>query len=163
MKRLCLALLLVLSCSYAQAELQPLLRGSYPKIISTHAGRPFVVALWSVSCTHCAADMDIFARLLKQYPKFKLVLISTDSPEIEAAITHRLQQYQLLDAIQRKGGNVESWVFADSYTERLHFEVDAQWYGELPRTYFFDANGKATALSGVLDAAQTERWVRAIP
>ena len=29
----------------------------------------------------------------------------------------------------------------------------------LPRTYFYDAKGNATGISGVLDADETERWV----
>jgi hypothetical protein len=53
----------------------------------------------------------------------------------------------------------ESWVFADSFLERLRYEVDTQWYGELPRTYFYDAQGHAFALSGKLDYVQTERWI----
>ncbi|MBI5660271.1 MAG: hypothetical protein HZC43_12180 [Nitrosomonadales bacterium] len=81
------------------------------------------------------------------------VLIATDSPEQNQEIAQTLQRYRLERA--------ESWVFADSYVERLRFEVDKEWYGELPRTYFFNAQGRVvTSLSGVLDHAQTERWIR---
>lgn len=144
----------------AAQETQPLLRGSYSKIIAAHTGNPFIVALWSVSCTHCGADLEIFEWLLKKYPSLQLVLISTDTPEQAPEIAQRLGQYHLDKTARNKSGNLESWVFADSYTERLHFEVDAQWYGELPRTYFFDANGKSTAISGVLRADNTENWIR---
>lgn len=148
-----------------QPQTQPLLRGSYQKIIAAHAGKPFVVALWSVSCTHCAADLEIFERLARKYGQFNLVLISTDSPEQEAVISRSLNQYHLAqqDPKQKRAGKVESWVFADSYSERLRYEIDPQWYGELPRTYFYDAQGRATGLSGVLDAEKTEQWVRATP
>jgi thiol-disulfide isomerase/thioredoxin len=156
------ALILALSAHGALAapETQPLLRGSYQKIIAAHAGKPFIVALWSVSCTHCGADLEIFKRLAQKYEDFNLVLISTDSPEQEAIIARTLQRYNLAQGGQKRLAKVESWVFADSYTERLHFEIDPKWYGELPRTYLFDAKGKVTAISGVLDEAQTERWVR---
>jgi thiol-disulfide isomerase/thioredoxin len=147
----------------AAQEAKPLLRGSYQKIIAAHAGKPFIVALWSLSCTHCGADLQIFEWLLKKYPSFNLVLISTDTPEQDRAIAQRLRQYHLDKPAQTKSRNLESWVFADSYVERLHFEVDAQWYGELPRTYFFDAGGKATAISGVLRADNTENWIRSHP
>lgn len=158
-----LALLLAFSANYAfaAAESQPLLRGSYQKIIAAHAGKPFIVALWSVSCTHCGADLEIFEHLAKQYSNFNLVLISTDSPEQESVIARTLRGYQLgrTGPGQSRAGKIESWVFADSYTERLRFEVDAQWYGELPRTYFFDGKGIARGVSGVLDADETERWL----
>lgn len=167
-KMLCM-LLLAASASSALAVQQtqhlPLVRGSYQKIIAAHAGQPFIVALWSVSCTHCAADLEIFGRLAKKYAGFNLVLISTDTPEQEAVISRSLKQYQLEQTgpTQKRAGKVESWVFADSYTERLRFEIDAQWYGELPRTYFYDANGKATGISGVLDAEKTEQWLLGKP
>lgn len=146
----------------SQLQTQPLLRGSYQKIIAAHAGKPFIVALWSVSCTHCGADLEIFERLAKKYAGFNLVLISTDSPEQEVNIVRMLHKYNLLPAATQKNrvGKIESWVFADSYTERLRFEIDPQWYGELPRTYFFDAKGKASAISGVLDEDKTEQWVK---
>lgn len=158
----CWGLLLALSasCALAAAQTQPLLRGSYHRIIAAHAGKPFIVALWSVGCTHCGADLELFARLLQKYPAFKLVLISTDAPEQEEEIASALNHYHLNSQAQTGSGKVESWVFADSYTERMRFEVDAQWYGELPRTYFYDAQGRAASTSGVLDAAETENWVR---
>jgi len=155
-------LVLGMNASQAVQQTQPLKRGSFQQIVTAHAGKSFIVAMWSLSCTHCGADLEIFERLAKKYPQFNLVLISTDSPEQEAALQRTLGKYQLVPATKRQG-KVESWVFADSYTERLRFEVDSQWYGELPRTYFYDAKGKATAISGVLDEAETEQWVKGKP
>jgi len=153
-------LALSVNSAFADAEIQPLLRGSYKKIIAAHVNKPFIVGLWSVSCTHCAADLEMFERLLKKYPGFNLVLISTDTPEVKPVIARTLNRYHLGSTGNKGLGSVESWVFADSYTERLHFEVDSQWYGELPRTYFFDAKGKVTGISGVLNEQQTESWIR---
>lgn len=155
-------LALGINASQAAQQTQPLQRGSFQQIVAAHAGKPYIVAMWSLSCTHCGADLEIFGRLANKYPQFNLVLISTDSPEQEAAIQRTVGKYRLLPAAKR-AGRVESWVFADSYTERLRFEIDSQWYGELPRTYFYDARGKATAISGVLDEAKTELWVSAKP
>lgn len=162
---LTLAFFLNLGVNTARAapQVQLLQRGSYQKIIAVHAGKPFIVALWSITCTHCAADLEIFERLAGKYPEFNLVLISTDTPEQEAEIATTLNKYHLGQANKNLAGKVESWVFADSYTERLRFEIDAQWYGELPRTYFFDSKGKQTGISGVLDEKKTELWVRAKP
>jgi len=158
-KSLGVLLLLLGTCQIATAqEAQPLLSGSYQHIISAHAGKPFIVALWSLSCTHCGADMEMFEWLLKQNPTLNLVLISTDTPEQNVVIAQRLRQYHLDKSAHHQ--YLESWVFADSFTERLHFEVDPQWYGELPRTYFFDASGKSTAISGVLRADFVEKWVQ---
>lgn len=154
-----LALLMCLSaaCASAAQEIKPFVRGSHQQIISARAGKPFVIAFWSLTCTNCRDDLAMFGKLAKKYRNLDLVLVATDSPEQEQEIAGILQQYRL----GRTGlGRIESWVFADSYTERLRFEVDPQWYGELPRTYFFDAQGHATAISGKLDRLQTERWIR---
>jgi thiol-disulfide isomerase/thioredoxin len=158
-----IAIALALGVHAAQAAQQPLQRGSYQKIVAAHAGKPFIVALWSLSCTHCGADLEIFSRLAKKYNEFNLVLISTDSPELDGAISSTLRKYHLEPAAGKRPGKVQSWVFADSYTERLRFEIDGQWYGELPRTYFYDANGRASAISGVLDEEKTEQWLGAKP
>ena len=134
------------------AHVRSFVRGSHQQIISARAGKPFVVTFWSLTCTNCRDDLALFGKLVQKYRDFDLVIVSTDSPEQNQEIAQTLQRYRL--------GRAESWVFADSFAERLRFEVDAQWYGELPRTYFYDAQGHAMALSGALDHAQTENWIR---
>lgn len=149
-----LVLLLCLSAAgvSAEQETRPFVRGSYERIVASHTGKPFIVSFWSLTCTNCREDLALFGKLARKYPGFNLVLIATDSPDQNKEIEQTLQRYRLEHA--------ESWIFADSYAERLRFEVDKEWYGELPRTYFYDARGHATALSGTLDHAQTERWIR---
>jgi len=150
-----LGLLLCLSsaCSSAAQIAKHFVRGSYQEIVSARAGKPFIISLWSLDCTYCLDDMVLFGKLSKKYHDLDLVLISTDTPEQIKEITRRLQKYPLK--------KTESWVFADSFVERLRYEVDTQWYGELPRTYFYDAQGHVLALSGKLDYAQIEQWIRA--
>ena len=148
------ALLLSFStaCASAAQEIKPFVRGSHQQIVSSHAGKPFVVTFWSLTCTNCRDDLAMFGKLAQKYRDFELVIVSTDSPEQKQEIAQTLQHYRL--------GRAESWVFADSFAERLRFEVDAQWYGELPRTYFYDAQGHVMALSGTLGHERTERWIR---
>lgn len=148
-----LGLLLCLSCACSSATqiTKHFVRGSYQEIVSAHTGKPFIISLWSLDCTYCLDDMVLFGKLSKKYHNLDLVLISTDTPEQMKEIARTLQKYPLKQA--------ESWVFADSFVERLRYEVDTQWYGELPRTYFYDAQGNVLALSGKLDYGQIERWI----
>ncbi|CAH1905639.1 AhpC-TSA domain-containing protein [Candidatus Nitrotoga sp. HW29] len=150
-----LGLLLCLSsaCASAAQIVKHFVHGSYQQIVSARAGKPFIISLWSLDCTYCRDDMVLFGKLSKKFPDLDLVLISTDTPDQTKEIARTLQKYPLKKA--------ESWVFADSFVERLRYEVDTQWYGELPRTYFYDAQGHVLALSGRLDYAQIERWIRA--
>ncbi len=148
------ALLLCLCAANASAaqEIRHFVRGAQQQIISAHAGKPFIMGFWSLTCTTCRDELALFGKLLQKYRDLYLIIVSTDLPEQEQEIAGTLQHYRL--------GRAESWVFADSYTERLRFEVDAQWYGELPRTYFFGADGKSTAISGRIGRGQIERWIR---
>lgn len=149
-----LAFLLCLGTANASAEQETksFVRGSHQQIVSARAGKPFIISFWSLACTNCREDLAMFGKLVKKYRNLDLVLVATDSPEQNQEISQTLRRYRLERA--------ESWVFADSYAERLRFEVDKEWYGELPRTYFFDALGHVVAWSGTLDHAQTERWIR---
>lgn len=154
MKRCVFFLAMLLVCVAAQAhELKPFVRGSQQVIVASHQGKPFILALWSLDCIHCIDDMVLFGKLAKKYRNLDLVLVSTDTPEQRQQIASSLHRYFLEHA--------DSWVFADDYVERLRFEVDPQWYGELPRTYFFDAAGHSTAISGKVDSGKIERWIRA--
>lgn len=146
-------LLLASAIVLADEAPRPLRQGDYARLVQAHTGKPFIVALWSISCTHCPADLAIFERVLARHADLDLVLVSTDTPEEGEMINQVLQRYHL-------AGKVGSWVFADSYAERQRYEVDPQWYGELPRTYFFDARGKASGVSGVLDEQEVTTWLR---
>ncbi|MFU8790212.1 MAG: hypothetical protein ACNA7G_14370 [Methylobacter sp.] len=48
---------------------------------------------------------------------------------------------------------IENWVYANENTQKLQFEIDPGWYGELPRTYFFDSSHQCTGVSGTLSKA----------
>lgn len=150
---LCLAVLpLVPAQASAAQELKPFVRGSYQQIVSARQGKPFVVNFWSLSCSYCKVEMAMLKKLVKKYPKLDLVLVATDTPEEEKDISATLAKFSL--------GKAEAWVFADSYTERLRFEVDKTWQGELPRTYFYGTKGEVTAISGKLEYQEVEQWVK---
>jgi thiol-disulfide isomerase/thioredoxin len=151
--RLLTAILLLawLAPSAAQ-DVQPFVRGSFAGILEAHHGRPFILALWSLDCVHCRDDFVLFEKLSKSHPSLDIILVATDSPAQNAAITAMLRHYHLQ--------NTEAWVFADSFVERLRFEVDKLWQGELPRTYLFNGGGKAEAVSGRLNDVQLMRWVQ---
>lgn len=143
---------LCISAASAAAEQLPFVRGSQQSIVAAHQGKPFILALWSLDCVHCRDDLEIFGKLQASYRNLDVVLVATDPQEREAEIQPLLKHYVLQRA--------DSWIFADDYIERLRYEIDPEWYGELPRTYFFDADGKAIGLSGKIKLEAAELWVR---
>ena len=56
-------------------------------------------------------------------------------------------------------GNSESWTFTDRFYERLRYEIDPSWAGELPRTVMIDRDGKAQVLPGVADLPTVRAWL----
>ena len=132
--------------------LKPFVRGSAQEIMVARAGKPYILAFWSVSCVHCRAELELLAKLGKQYPELEIVLVATDPVEEREAVSAVLRQYPLAQA--------ESWLFADDFVERLHFEVDRQWRGELPRTYLYGPGNAVIAVSGKPDLKKLERWIK---
>lgn len=150
---LCLtALFIAPPSTLAAQEIKPFVRGSYQQIIAARQGNPFIVNFWSLTCSYCMVELTMLKKLAKKYPKLDLVLVSTDTPEEEKLVATTLKKVS-----PRKA---EAWLFADSYTDRLRFEVDKMWQGELPRTYFFSAKNEVKAFSGKLEPEEVEQWIK---
>ena len=150
----CFALLSFASAPvWAEQEIKPFVRGSYQKIVSARQGKPFILNFWSLTCSYCMVELDMLKKLAGKNSKLDLVLVSTDTPEEEKSVSATLAKFTL--------GKAEAWVFADSYTERLRFEIDKKWQGELPRTYFFSAsNNEVIAVSGKVEQEEAEQWIK---
>lgn len=133
-----------------ELTLRPFVSGSAAAITNANASKPFVLAFWSVNCVHCRAELAMLGKLGKQYPDLNIVLVATDSIEESAVVAAVLRQYPLEQA--------ESWVFADDFVERLHFEVDRQWRGELPRTYLYAPDAAVIAVTGKMDPQKLVQW-----
>jgi thiol-disulfide isomerase/thioredoxin len=149
------ALLCVVSFSAAEAaDPRSFERGSWAKLREAHAGRPTVIHFWGLTCAPCLAELPHWGELQAKRADLRLVLIAADSVP---------QDPERLAATLAKAGldKTESWSFTDRFYERLRYEIDPAWAGELPRTVMIDRDGKATVLSGVADLAQVRQWLDA--
>jgi len=126
----------------AQAEPSAFSSGSYQQIVASHANQPFMLVIWSIDCTSCLKDMALLSSIHKSKPELNIVMLAADDASAIEQIQQILAKNQLSDS--------ESWVYAEENTQKLQFEIDPTWYGELPRTYFFDKAHKRTGVSGVL-------------
>ena len=88
--------------------------------------------------------------LLKQQPKLALVVISTDSPDNMDEIKTRLKEFKL--------NHINAWVFDNGIAQQLRYEIDPNWYGELPRSYLFNASHQRHAVTGVLNPVALQQW-----
>jgi len=149
------ALLSVVSSLSAEAaDLRSFERGTWAKLREAHAGRPTVIHFWGLTCAPCLVELPHWGELAAKRPDLRLVLIAADPvPQDRERVAAALAKAGLDDT--------ESWSFTDRFYERLRYEIDPAWAGELPRTVMIDREGKATVLPGVADLAQVRRWLDA--
>lgn len=129
--------------SFASVESQkaiPFISGSYPKILDNHADQAFVLVVWSITCSSCIKEMEMLKEIHQEQPDLKLVMLSIDDISELAEVNQLLSEKGITD--------LESWVFADSNSQSLRYEIDPEWYGEIPRIYFFDAQHQRQGFSG---------------
>ncbi len=133
------------------ADIQPFLADTFAKLKAERAGQPFILALWSVDCPPCMVELQMLGRLKAENPDMPLILVSTDNILLREDATDFLIDFGL--------NHITSWMFADAFAERLHFSIDPQWYGELPRGYLFDAEHQAHAHSGIMSEQSVRDWL----
>jgi thiol-disulfide isomerase/thioredoxin len=125
-------------------ELHPFVRGSWKEIRAAHAGRPTVVHFWGLTCGPCRVEMPLLGRFLQQRPDLNLVMIDADfAPNDPTEVATTLVQTGL--------AGVENWIFSDDFAERLRYEIDPKWQGDIPRTLLIAADGTVTTVEGVAD------------
>jgi thiol-disulfide isomerase/thioredoxin len=149
-----LALLLAVTSFRGAEAAEPLSfeRGSWAKLRAAHAGQPIVVHLWGLTCGPCLVELPEWGKLQAQRPDLALVLVAADPlPQDPERVSATLARAGL--------GNSESWTFTDRFYERLRYEIDPSWAGELPRTVMIDRDGKAQVLPGVADLSTVRAWL----
>lgn len=116
---------------------------SLKQIIASQKGKPFVVMVWSLDCDYCEASFGALADA-KRKSRLGVVTIATD--RIDDTEATRLIRKKLATS----GLDANAWAFGAAPPEQLRYVIDPNWRGEMPRSYWFNAGGKAAAHSGVI-------------
>ena len=128
--RLATLLLAVCFASVGQAQekfIKTFNSGSYQQILRENAGEPFILAIWSVDCPSCLKDMDVLYDIHQKHPEIRIVMLSTDDPSTTTQVKGILARHQL--------GDLDNWVFGSEDAQKLRYEIDPSWYGELPNLF----------------------------
>lgn len=134
----------------AAAPVTPLGAGDMPALLAPPRQGERIIALWSLDCAYCEANLAALSRLQKSHPQaVELVVVSTDGPARRQAVATRLQAMNMADKT--------TYFYAEPTPERLNYLLDPGWGGELPRTLVIHADGSRTGISGELTAAQLRR------
>jgi thiol-disulfide isomerase/thioredoxin len=133
-------------------RLRPFERGAWQDIRKAHVGQPLVVHFWGVTCGPCRAEMPQWGKFLNERPDLHLVMIDADLvPNEPGAVKTLLEQSGLAGA--------ENWMFEDDFVERLRYEIDPQWQGEIPLTLLIAPDGTTTTIEGTADMGEIRTWL----
>jgi len=134
-----------------ESSYKPFVKGSFVQIQQENKDRPYIIAFWSVTCAYCMKELALFGELMDKYPDVKLITITTDAFLEDETVKQLLATKKLTDT--------ETWVFADNYVERLYFDINPRWRGELPLTYFFNRKGEMLRHMGVVKEDELLEWL----
>ncbi|MFZ9642205.1 MAG: TlpA family protein disulfide reductase [Candidatus Methylopumilus sp.] len=153
--KLALKLVLLMSLWLTQPlcaqPLKPFVANSRLAIEQAHQGQPMILAFWSIDCSYCLDELNLLGDLLKQHPNIQLVLVNVDGLSTAQDLAKALKPIRLPAAY-------EAWQFSEPDEERLRYSVDKRWYGELPRTYYYDNTHQVKAVSGSVDLIWLKNW-----
>lgn len=145
-------LILLFGSHFVMAESIPFFSDSLKQIEDKYNGNHFLLVLWEVSCLPCHEEMELLGNMIQSYPELNVVLVGTDHIDNDQTLGELLKKHKLL--------NVDSWLFAENNIERLRYSIDPEWYGELPRNYFYDVNSSRLGFSGKLTEEVLLEWLR---
>ena len=136
---------------YCSGNHSPFTPGSLSQVLAQREGKPFILVLWSLECQYCPTELKTLSELKRSHPKLDVVLIATDEVSDTPQLLSRTQSYGI--------ANAEQWVFAEDMPERFPLEIDERWYGEVPRTYFYDRKHQREVKTGLVSKKFFEDWL----
>ena len=154
---LVLVLITASTSVFSETLIRPFISGSFSQILEQRQEKPFVLVLWSLDCPSCYKELEMLGEFSRKHTKLDIVLVSTDIEATQDELQTILTRYKL-----ENHENIESWVFSGVSDERLRFEIDRNWYGELPRSYFFETSEEKQVVSGILSLKKLMKWMEQI-
>lgn len=161
MKRLVIVLIsgLLMSC-LAQSE--PLNQNSiefnnvhFDKVKQNKLGQRWLALLWSVDCPPCMKELALLQKLQQKQQDLAVVIINTDTEESsEKERSDIIKHFNLM--------NLKNFHFTQGQEAQQRYQVDPQWFGELPRSYFIDEDGKFHGKSGLVAEELLTQWLMVI-
>ena len=114
--------------------------------------QPLIISFWSIDCLYCIDDLKKLGKALSKNTNVKLITVCVDGKESAKKAERILSQANL--------PKHEQYQYAEVDEDRLRYNIDPAWYGELPRTYFYDAAHQVTPLSGKISNSFLDKWFK---
>ena len=117
-----------------------------------YLNQPLIISFWSIDCPYCIDDLKKLGKALSKNTNVKLITVCVDGKESAKKAERILSQANL--------PKHEQYQYAEVDEDRLRYNIDPAWYGELPRTYFYDAAHQVTPLSGKISNSFLDKWFK---
>ena len=134
MKARCAILALLAASIGAQQKLSPVDEAGYRAILKSNTGTVLLVDFWATWCAPCRQEMPLLSRLESRLKdkRFRLVTISADEPEHEAAA---------VEFLKKSGVTGAAYLRRAKDDDKFINSVDAKWSGALPALFLYDRQG----------------------
>ena len=132
-------------------EFKPYGRGDFDQIAHLREQRARIIHYWSVTCPACIAELGQWAKFINDHRDIDIIFINTDDYEDRERAAARLEKNGLSQATH--------YGFSDSFVEKLYYEADKNWRGELPFTVLISANAPRVSVTGALDDPHFVAWL----
>jgi thiol-disulfide isomerase/thioredoxin len=133
-------------------EFMPFDMNTRTVIEKRYIDQPLIISFWSIDCPYCIDDLKKLGKALSKNTNVKLITVCVDGKESAKKAERILSQANL--------PKHEKYQYAEVDEDRLRYNIDPAWYGELPRTYFYDATHQVTPLSGKISNSFLDKWFK---
>lgn len=86
--------------------------------------QPLIISFWSIDCPYCIDDLKKLGKALSKNTNVKLITVCVDGKESAKKAERILSQANL--------PKHEQYQYAEVDEDRLRYNIDPAWYGELP-------------------------------
>jgi thioredoxin-related protein len=129
-------------------------KGSFNQIKAQYQGQAHIIVFWSKDCAYCMKELSFLGDNLNNYPTVKLTTISADIFLDKTAVQKQMKAHNLDD--------VDAWVFSDAVAQKLYFDVDPRWHGELPLMYLIKPDNTIKRQIGYMKQEDLLTWLKAV-
>ena len=138
--------------STAIAASKPFTKQAFTEVSQSFQGKKWLMLMWSLDCPPCFKELSLVGEMLKAKQSLNVVLINVDGDNsLDNEKAEVIKQFGLSTVTQLN--------FQEGLEQKSRYQIDPNWHGELPRSYFFEESGKANAKSGLVSKKLLQHWL----
>lgn len=96
--------------------------------------------------------MPAWGKLLAEKPDVRLVTVNAD---LVQDAPEAVEDFLAKSGLQ----NAENWIFDGGFVERLRYEIDPKWQGEIPVTLLIGSEGSIRRIEGSAKMPEVSTWL----